>query len=601
MALNLAAQNLAELLHARVRIHPDKTAYIRKRNSLWVSHTWADLGRDVFLIAMALKDAGVKAGDAVAILSQTRPEWSLADFAILSLGAVSIPIYSSVKSDEVDYILKNSGAKFLFVEDGIQRDKVRALLEQSPSSLQFISFDSVTDGPFLGYDTWLTSIQAKMRDAGSEASDLEQWKTSAGAIRPETLATIVYTSGTTGLPKGAEVTHGAFLCICADSKDALGLEDTDTTLLFLPTAHILGRAEHMFLLGIGWTIAFAENLGTIMDNMNEVKPTILVSVPRIYEKLYAAIHSKFSNKGYKKAIFDRALAVGRAYSQALQRGLQPSLVTRAQYEFFDRIIFQKVRERFGGRLRFTISGGAPLAAEIAEFFHACGILILEGYGLTETTGPIACNRPKSFKFGTVGHLLPSAQLKVAQDGEILLKGGMLFQGYHDRPDLTNEVMVGDYFATGDIGVVDPDGFLKITDRKKDLIITAGGKNIAPQKIENLLKSDILFSNVVVFGDRQKYLVALLTINVGEARRLASANGVGFRDIEDLVSQPEFNKLVKKRLDASNRNLPSYEQIKRFRILPRELSIEAGELTPSLKVKRKFCEQKYSEIITQLFT
>jgi long-chain acyl-CoA synthetase len=348
--------------------------------------------------------------------------------------------------------------------------------------------------------------------------------------------------------------------------------------------------------------AYAEGLNTLMDNIAEVKPTILVAVPRIFEKVYGAFTSRFnSGPPHMRLMGSWALTVGLEYSRALQGGRKPGPLLRAQYQAADRLVFKRVRERFGDRLRFTISGGAPLAREIAELCHACGLLVLEGYGLTETTGPVCVNRLHEYRFGTVGKVLGGSEIKIAEDGEILIKGAEVFRGYFGNPLETKLAFTEDgFFRSGDIGNIDTEGFLTITDRKKDILITAGGKNISPQKIENLIKSDPLFTQALVVGDKRKYLAALVTINLEEARRMAKSAGIESRASEALLGSTRFEELSRKRMDALNRRLAAYENIKRFKILAREFTVEAGELTPSSKVKRKFCTQKYADVIEDLY-
>lgn len=586
------SNSLASLFHYRVNLQADRRAMMRKTPAGWQGITFRELEEKVAQIATTLQAMGFKKGDRLALLAQTSPEWTFFDFATLSLGGVTVPVYPSLTADEVHFILKDSGASVLVVEDSRQRAKVEALRAQLPDLKKIITLEKNGVGEIAAYTDWVSAPSPEA---------LQKWKDVAPLVQSHDLATIVYTSGTTGQPKGAQLSHQNFLSTMEVSMEALGLRSDDLTLLFLPTAHILGRMEQMFILGVGWTTAYAEGFAGLMENMAELRPTLLVSVPRIYEKFYAAIQSKMSGGSPRsRRLFEEAVRVGRAYSQTLQRGEKPGLVLRARYYVAERLIFRKVREKFGGRLRFTISGGAPLSAEIAEFFHACGILILEGYGLTETTGPLAVNRPNRFRFGSTGIPGRGVEVKIASDGEILIKGPTIFSGYFGRPDLTNEAMTDGYFATGDIGNVDSEGFLTITDRKKDLIVTAAGKNIAPQKIENLVKADPLFSNIVVFGDKQKFLVALLAINAVELRRIASGKGVEFKSVSESTKDPEIAAVIKKRFDAINNELASFERVKKFKILSRELSMEAGELTPSLKVKRKFCEQKYAPVIEEMY-
>lgn len=586
--------SLASLFHYRMQQSADRRAFLRKVQGAWQATSYRELELQVAQIAAALMREKFQPGDRLAILAQTSPEWACFDFATLTLGGVTVPIYPSLTADEIFYILQDCAASVLVVEDSRQRAKVEALLPRLPQLKKIITLENRGTGDFLAYRTWIG-------EPSLSESTWQAWRAIAPTLKLQDPASIVYTSGTTGLPKGAVLTHQNFLWAMEVSQDSFRLRSDDVSLLFLPTAHILGRIEQMLGLHVGWTVAYAEGFAGLMDNMAEVRPTILVSVPRIYEKFYAAIQGKVSSGGPRaRLLFKAAVQTGRAYSQALQKGKRPGFLLRARYLVADRFIFRRVRSQFGGRLRFTISGGAPLSAEIAEFFHACGILILEGYGLTETTGPLSTNRPGRFRFGSTGLLGNRIDVRIAADGEILVKGPTIFAGYYQQPAQTAAAFTEGYFATGDIGQVDAEGFLRITDRKKDLIVTAAGKNIAPQKIENLLKTDPLFTNAVVVGDKQKFLVALLTLNVTELRRLATARGVDFRNLEESSQVPAIQAMVKEHFEALNSTLASFERVKKFRILMRDLSLEAGELTPSLKVKRKFCEQKYAPLIEEMY-
>jgi long-chain acyl-CoA synthetase len=407
----------------------------------------------------------------------------------------------------------------------------------------------------------------------------------AGLIDPTAAATIIYTSGTTGPPKGVVITHGNLVFACEAAEELLGLGDGDEQLLFLPLAHSFARMVEWAFISIGAATAFAQNMNTLVADMAEVKPTFVAAVPRVFEKAYAKIQATFAEKRKSpigKRIIDWALSVGRERSRRLRAGERADGL---RFGLADKLVFAKVRQTFGGRIRFFISGGAPLSAEIAEFFHAAGLLILEGYALTETTAATTVNRPDSYKFGTVGTPLPGVEVKIAPDGEVLIRGGSVMQGYWNHPDATAEVLDADgWFHSGDIGVIEPAGHLRITDRKKDIIVTAGGKNIAPQNLENELKASCpLISQAVVIGDRQKYLVTLITLSDDAARDRAGAEAA-----------------VKAAVDGLNQKLPSYETIKRFTILPRDLSEEAGELTPSLKVKRKVVSERYKEEIASMY-
>jgi long-chain acyl-CoA synthetase len=595
-------KNLAQTFFKRVDQSASRSAMIRKVSGTWRTLTWLEYRSEVYRIAQALRKEGVKRGDVVAIVSNSRPEWAWIDVASFCLGAISVPVYPSLLAEDVRYILKDSAAKIVFVEDSGQKAKIEASLGELNQVVRVVILnESVSENEtFVTLAEWLRKFG--LSDKVPSADEVSELRALTENLDSSEIASIVYTSGTSGQPKGVELAHACFLNFIEGTEKALGVSENDTTLLFLPMAHILGRVEHMLALGVGWTNAYAENLKVMIDNLVEVRPTVLVSVPRIYEKIYSSVLGKLSKGGQaEKLIGEKAVSFAGEYSRVLESGKKLDLLQKIQYAAFSKVLYDKVRSRFGGRLRFCISGGAPFSQEISRFFHACGVLILEGYGLTESTGPLTCNRPGDFRMGTVGKALEGIELKIAEDGEILARGASIMKQYHGLEAATAEVFTHDrFFATGDIGRVDEEGFLHITDRKKDLIVTAGGKNIAPQKIESMLLEDPLFAQAMVVGDRQKFLGALVALNSGEARQLARSSGIEKTQLEELYADPKFNQLVYRRAAQVNSRLASFESIKKIHILPRELSVEEGEVTPSLKVKRKFCEKKYSELIERLF-
>lgn len=603
----ILGQSLPDTLLKRVQASPQKTALLRKKMGAWASVSWAEVEDRVFEIAYCLQASGVKRGDRVALLAQTRPEWFFCDLGIMAAGAATVPIYSAASPDDVYYILNDADVRFIFVEDAVQRQKVQNVLLQLKRNVQIVSFDRPSDDNAFGLESW---VQKHFPNDGvKRKSAREEWVFSIKNIPASDLCSIVYTSGTLGNPKGVELSHQNFLSILSGVAQTMELSDRDLSLFFLPAAHIMGRVEQMMTLAVGLTTAYAESLGALIDNLSEIKPTLLVSVPRIYEK----IHSSIQNRFYSESLvvregFKLALETGRQYSHQLQQGKMPDSFLKLKYMAADHMYFDKVREKLGGRLRYCICGGASLATEIAEFFHATGILVLEGYGLTETTGPACLNRPNDFRFGSVGKPLPQCELQLAPDGEIMLKGPMVSRGYHNLPKETAESFKGDWFYSGDIGRLDTNGFLTIIDRKKDIIVTSGGKNIAPQKIENLFKSDSLISHIVVVGDNRHFLSALITLDKSESKRLAESLGVSSTQVGDMkadrldqwLANEAFYREVEKRIHLLNERLPPHEQIKKFRVLTRDLSIEGGELTPSLKVRRAFCTEKYTNLIEQMY-
>jgi long-chain acyl-CoA synthetase len=430
----------------------------------------------------------------------------------------------------------------------------------------------------------------------------EAFRKSAESVPADSVGSIVYTSGTTGRPKGAVLLNGSFSAELRTIVEEFELRKDDVTVTFLPFAHILARVESMMPIYAGVTLGFAENVNTVADNIREIKPTLLVSVPRIYEKIYAKILSGVeASPPAKRNIFKWAIGIGREVARLRSEKLPVPLLLGLKYKIADKLVFSKIRERMGGNIRMTVSGGAPLSGELCQIFHACGIKILEGYGLTETTAAITVNRPDDFAFGTVGKPLNGVQIRIAEDGEIQVKGEVVFKEYYKNEEATREVFTPDgYFCTGDIGEFTPRGHLKITDRKKELIVTSGGKKIAPQKLENMLKTNRFISNGLVYGDKQKYLVALICLNEAEIKGWASAQSIGANSLDKLAGDTKVNELIEGVIKEMNEQLASFESIKKFKILPRDFTIEGGELTPSIKVKRKVCVEKYRDYISSMY-
>ena len=575
-------RSAVDVFNLRALASPGRIALRHKEGGTWRPTTWGEWARAAREIAGGLVELGVAAGDRVAILATTRREWVLCDVGILSAGAVVVPIYASSLPDQCEHILRDSGAVVAIVED----EKQLAKLIEVRASLPDLRTVILMSGTRPKRSDWVVTLD-EVRASGVRwlVANPKRLDELAAAIDPAGAATLIYTSGTTGPPKGVIITHANLVFECRAVEDLLGIGEADEQLLFLPLAHSFARVVEWACIAIGASTAFAESMNTLVADMAEVRPTFVAAVPRVFEKAYARIQSTFAEKRKSpigRRIIDWALAVGRERSRRQRAGERTDGL---RFGLADKLVFEKVRQTFGGRIRFFVSGGAPLSAEIAEFFHAAGLLILEGYGLTETTAAGTVNRPDDYRFGTVGTPLPGVEIEIAADGEILIRGGNVMRGYWNLPQATAEVIDGDgWFHTGDIGVIEPSGHLRITDRKKDIIVTAGGKNIAPQNLENELKAACpLISQVVVIGDRQKYLVALLTLT-DEATR----------------DRPGAEAAARAAVEALNRKLPSYETIKRFTILPRDLSEEAGELTPSLKVKRKVVTERYREEIASMY-
>jgi long-chain acyl-CoA synthetase len=596
----MTPKTLAQMFWSRTEQSADRPAQQFKQDGAWKVLTWRQVGQIVDEIALGLIALGRRPQDAVALLSASRAEWVQADFAIFSAGCVTIPIYPSYPPDLIAYIVNDSDARTLIVEDPAQLAKaleVRGKME----GLEHIIVIAGHEGPETGTILSLEHLRRLGRDReASLKATLAERVTQGGA---EDVASIVYTSGTTGPPKGVVQTHGNYLAVLRSTAEATPMAGEEVHLLFLPLAHVFARIESFLGVYHGLTTAFAENLDRVGENLREVRPHFIMSVPRVYEKVYARILAGVeASSAVKQAIFRWAMRVGRRVSrlQQVRRPLPSPL--RLAHRVAHRLVFAKLHAAMGGRLRFAVSGGAPLSRDIAEFFHAAGILVLEGYGLTETCPTLTFNRLDNFKFGSVGQAIPGVELRIAADGEILARGpNVATRGYFKQAAATAEVFEPDgWFHTGDIGRLDEDGFLFITDRKKDLIITSGGINIAPQNIENALKADPFISQAMVYGDRRPYPVVLVTLNPDELAKFARAEGLLTTDPVALAQHPKVIERVDRTIEDRNASLPAYARLKRFAILPTDFSQEGGQLTPTLKVKRRVIAEQYRETLERLY-
>jgi len=597
----MATDTLARMFWDRVERSGDRPAQQFKQGADWKTITWREVGDVVREVALGLIALGREKGEMVALLSTSRAEWVQADFAIFSAGCVTVPVYPTYPPDLISYVVNDSGAKTIIVEDSAQLAKVLQARDKMPALQQIIVI--------AGYDapqppkivmTWESLRRLGRENVAAHKSTLAD---RVASTRPTDLATIVYTSGTTGPPKGVMQTHGNHVAAVTASKQATPVQEGWVHLLFLPLAHSFARLESFLGVTHGLTTAFAENLDKVGENLKETRPHFICSVPRVFEKVYGKILAGVeAGSPAKKKIFSWAVSVGRDVSRHQQRGQPVPATLELKRKVAHKLVFSKLHAALGGRLQWAVSGGAPLARDIAEFFHAAGILLLEGYGLTETCPALTFNRPDRFKFGSVGQTLPGVQLRIAEDGEILARGpNIATLGYYKQPEATREVFDPDgWFHTGDIGTVDQDGFLVITDRKKDLIVTAGGMNIAPQNIENLLKADPFISQVMVYGDRRPYPVALITINPEELSKFAREQGILTSEAAAIVKHPKVAERVGRTVEEKNTQLQSYAKIKRFTVLPTDFSLDGGELTPTLKVKRKVVSQKYKDAIEELY-
>lgn len=584
---------LHRLLERKKRNGPDISMRF-KDGDRWRHYTWDQVVEMIEAAAAALRSFGIGKEDRVALISETRPEWSITDYAIMSLGAVTVPIYPNNSQEDVEFILNDSATKILILEDRDQLKKWNLIEKNCPTVKKVVSYENVDDAKGT---SWLDLLELGREEVKKAP---HAFRNSIEELTTDNWATLLYTSGTTGRPKGVVLNHEQITSEVTDIFAVVTVTEQDTALTFLPFSHILGRVESFGSVHAGYTMAFAESIEKLRDNFAEIKPTFIIAVPRIFEKLYGAILSQAQNNPIKKRLFDWAIQVGHEYSEAVRekRFISPLLI--GQFAMAKRLVFSSITNRLGGRMRFAASGGAPLSLDIAKFFHAVGLLILEGYGLTETTAGVTFNSPLHYKLGTVGPAIGDVEMKLAEDGEVLVRSKKVMKRYYHDDAATELVLAGGFFHTGDIGEVDSEGFLKITDRKKDLIKTAGGKYVAPQKLETLLKASPYISNVLVHGDQKKYIVTLVTINEPSVIAWAKAQGIPFGSTEELSQSPEVYSLIRDALADVNAQLASYESIKKFAVLPKDFTVEAGELTPSLKVKRKVCDKKFAKEIAQLY-
>lgn len=544
---------------------------------------------------------GIRRGERVVVLSNTRYEWGVLDTAILRMGAVMVGVYPTSTAEQVAYIVAHCEAKVVVVEDASQYDKIMAHASEFPALKAIVLIDKakIPAGITLTWEELLAKGRAVLNDQPGLPQQVRD------EVEPDDIATLVYTSGTTGPPKGVVLRHRNLLAIAKTACEFMGLiPNQETTLAYLPLAHILQRVNMYGAAYHGLTTYFVSDITKLRDVCQIAQPTILAAVPRVYEKVHAGIMANIAKAPpSRQKMFERALEVGLHRSRCLQAGQPIPFLIKLQYAVFDKLLFSKIRGNiFGHRIRFLNSGAAPISIELLEFFHAIGLAIFEGYGLTETSSPITLNITNGYRFGTVGRPLPGSEVKIAADGEILLKGPGVFTEYYKNPEATREAIDPEgWFHSGDIGAFDEAGFLRITDRKKNLIITSGGKNIAPANIENLIMgSDPYISQAMVYGDRQKYLVALITLDEMALKQWAAGHGKGHLSFAQLTQDAEVVAMVQKTINKANQALAQYETVKYFRILPEEVTVENGMLTPTLKLKRREVVAKYEGLIQEMY-
>jgi long-chain acyl-CoA synthetase len=572
-------------------------AILKKTGDTWSPKTWAEYFQDIQSVGAGFLSLGLKPGDRVAVMSNTRYEWSLSDHGVMGIHGVVVSIYQNNTPEDVQFILNNCEPRFFVVEGLAQWNVWKEIKANCPSVEKVIVIDSASLPKSPDMIHWSTLLKHGHQHLLKKPNCYTEL---CKKLTPDQVATLLYTSGTTGTPKGVVITHTQIVSEVSEAFTVCGATDKDTTLSFLPYAHVMGRIEHWGHAYIGYTMAYAESVEKVRNNLLEVRPTILISVPRIFEKVYSAIGAQMESAPLKKKLFNWAVGVGRKITELKVTHETIPLELLATFQLAKKLVLNKVTAAFGGRLRFAISGGAPLSQDISSFFHASGILILEGYGLTETTAAITLNTPFNYKFGSVGRPVGDAEIKIAEDGEILVRSQKVMKEYYKNPQATGEVFEDGWFKTGDIGIVLSGGDLKITDRKKDLIKTSGGKYVAPQKLEQLLKLNPLISHTLICGDQKKYIVALVTLDPVYLVSLAKARQERYTHWKDLIARPWVQDEIRDAVAEVNTSLASHESIKRFLILPTEFTVEGGELTPSMKIKRKALTQTYHHEIESLY-
>ncbi len=576
-----------------------REVYRYKLEGKYVGITYDELYTKVELFAHGLSSLGVKEGEKIAILSENRPEWVIADLASLAIGAVDVPIFPTLTAKQIEYILINGDVSVVVISNSYQYSKIKKIRGDLSGISHVISMNPKEGSRDKSLHDFSDVYESGKKERDRHRDRFEKWLLSR---RPGDTATIIYTSWTTGEPKGVVLTHGNFVANMKGALAHIQISQEDSLLSFLPISHSFERmAGYYTALCTGATVSYAESIETVAQNLMEVRPTIVTTVPRLFERIHSTILKNVeSGSTAKKRIFYWALEVGRKYHAAKKRGIVGPIL-RSEYVLADRLVFAKLKERTGGNIKFFVSGGAALARELGEFFESVGIFVLEGYGMTECSPVISANRVDDYKFGTVGKPLANVQVKIADDGEILTRGPHVMVGYYKDKSSTAEAIDKEgWLHTGDIGHFDTDGFIVITDRKKHLFVNSGGKNIAPQPIENMLQQSKYVDQVVLIGDKKRYNTALIVPDFDYLKEFAREQNISFASDEDLITREEVIAAVEKDINNLQKDLAKYEQVRRFRLLPSAFTIESGDLTPTLKVKRKVVEQKYADLIESMY-
>ena len=600
--MKLSEKTMNDVFHNRVHKYGDRLAIEKKMGGVWHGATWNEYYDRARAVGLGLWSLGVRKGNMVSLLSENRLEWLYTDMGSLGIGVCVIPVYPTLASEEIEYIINNSESKIIVPENKNQLKKLLEIVDKCPSLEKIIVME---EKDAVGHPKVMSFKELMKLGYKKNAEDPTLFEKLSQEVTVDDLATIVYTSGTTGLPKGAMITHGNIFWV-VKSLDAIRppfASDKDCTVPFLPLSHVFERiAGHFYGMYCGITASYAESIETLLADFEEKRPTMILAVPRVCEKVYQKIMAQVKEQSpFKQKIFAWGQKVGDRISERREKHRRIPFFLKLKYKIAYAIIFKKLQNKLGGRVTWMTASGAPTAEEIIRFFNAAGITVIQGYGMTEATAPATMQSLADYRIGTTGKPIPGMDIKIADDGEILLKGGNVIKGYWKLPNETRDAFTPDgYFMSGDIGMFDEEGNLLITDRKKDLIITSGGKNIAPQKIENMFKSDPLFTQFIVIGERKKYLTGLCNINPDEAATLAREEGITFNNPAELLENKKFIDIVQKHVDERNKHLGSFENIIKIRIVKSDFSQEGGELTPSLKLKRKVVLQKYNDLIDEMY-
>ena len=583
---------------SRIAQTPDLPCFYTKRNGTWNSMTWKEFGRLAHAFAAGLLEDGHRAGDTVAILGDTREEWNICDMGAMAIGANSTGVYPSLTTEQAAYVVEHCDATTLVVQDQTQLDKMLAAKSGLPKVKRIVCWEPVTSS-----DPRVTSY-ADIIAKGSEILTAQPNRIAemAASVRPEDPALTIYTSGTTGPPKGAVLSHGNVVFKMNVMSQLLPATEKDVSFAFLPLAHVAERVDGaMTRIEIGYPAYFAQSIATVIEDVQDAKPTIFGSVPRIFEKAYAKIqHGVEETHGLKKSIATWAFGMARKKSRAGQQGKSLNPLDAIAFAVADKLVLSKIRAVFGGRVKFFISGAAPIAFDILEFFDGCGLPTFEVYGMTESSALITANRPGALRLGTVGKPIPGAEVKLGPDGEILVKGDNVFLGYHKNADATAETIIDGWLQTGDLGAFDKDGFLSITGRKKEIAITAGGKNISPANIENLIKQDPIISQALVHADRRAFPSALITLDAEAVPAWAAAQGLP-TDIAELAAHPKLKEHLDKHLAEVNKQLAPVEQVKKYKVLTEDFTVDNSMLTPTMKIKRKVIEERFASDLDAFYS